>query len=71
MPINVICSRCGGQGKLEFLQCDDDGHGIWEGEQCPACGGRGVVSELSFQERKAQQDALGVPAAGNEGVPHQ
>ena len=55
MPIKVICSRCGGTGKLEFLHCDPP---EWLAEPCPECHGAGQVEELAFEERRGQTQGL-------------
>ena len=63
MPIKVICSRCGGTGKLEFLHCDPP---HWRKEPCPECRGAGQIEELAFEERRAQaEDLQGTSRARN------
>ena len=47
--ITVICSRCGGTGKLEFLDSKPPYRNFLI---CPECKGAGEVQELSFEERK-------------------
>ena len=47
--ITVICSRCGGAGKLEFLDFKPPYRNF---SICPECKGAGEVQELSFEERK-------------------
>ena len=54
MSIKVICSRCGGSGRLHFLQFEED-KSFWEDEECPNCRGSGTVSEESFEERKKKE----------------
>ena len=56
--ISVICSRCGGTGQLTYLQ--EASTTPWS-EVCPECEGRGIVQELSFEERKELKQKEGKP----------
>jgi hypothetical protein len=57
MPIDVICSRCGGTGNLEFLHFDPP---RWEKETHSQCRGTGKIKALTFEERRRQvQDLQG------------
>ena len=53
MPIDVVCSKCGGTGKIECLHFDPPHWRPEEGGR-HACQGSGKVRELSFGERRRQ-----------------
>ena len=57
--ITVICSKCGGKGKLTSLYCDEP---HWKDILCSDCNGTGEVQELSFEERKKlKREAILLP----------
>lgn len=51
MPIEVICSVCGGTGKHEVYVWTPEGN-VWEVAECPVCKGKGKVIEETWQEKR-------------------